>query len=108
MGSVSLNFFLDPFFIYGWGPIPAMGVSGAAIATLFTQLFASVVGLWILFKGKYGIHITLHDFIPDPVHIKKAFFLGLPSSLQMSAQALGMMMLTFLITSFGTTATAAY
>ena len=48
LGTVLLNFLLDPFFIFGWGPIPAMGVAGAAMATLCTQAMAMAIGLGLL------------------------------------------------------------
>jgi putative MATE family efflux protein len=107
-GTVLLNFVLDPLFIYGWGPIPGMGVMGAAIATLGTQSIAALIGLRVLLKGKHGIHLALSDFKPDPVFIKRSFFLGLPASIEQSARALGMTVMTFLITSFGTLTVAAY
>ncbi|MDD3145017.1 MAG: MATE family efflux transporter [Candidatus Gracilibacteria bacterium] len=108
LGTVLLNLFLDPFFIFGFGSFEGMGVSGAAMATLFTQALASFIGFLILLKGKYGIILKMSDFKPDFVYIKKAFFLGLPSSIEMSARSLGMVIMTFLITSFGTLAIASY
>jgi putative MATE family efflux protein len=107
-GTVVLNFVLDPLFIFGWGPIPAMGVMGAAVATVGTQSIAALIGLGVLLGGKYGIHLAWRDFIPDPVYVKRAFLLGLPASIEQSARALGLTVLTFLITSFGTLTVAAY
>lgn len=108
LATVILNFILDPLFIYGWGPIPAMGVMGAAVATVGTQSIAALIGLGILLKGKYGIHLSFSDFKPDTAFIKRAFFLGLPASIEQSGRALGMVVMTFLIASFGTLVVAAY
>ncbi len=108
LGTVLLNLVLDPFFIFGYSFMPSLGVSGAALATIFTQLIATVTGLFILFSGKKGIKIHLTDLRPDFKIIKKMFRLGFPSSLERSSRSLGMLMLTFLVSGFGTTAIAAY
>ncbi|HUX36093.1 MAG TPA: MATE family efflux transporter [Candidatus Paceibacterota bacterium] len=108
LGTVIFNFILDPFFIFGWGSIPAAGVMGAAIATLCTQSIAALIGLSVLLRGKYGIHLSLSDFRPDYVFIKRAFLLGFPASIEQSARGLGLTILTFLIASFGTLTVAAY
>lgn len=108
LGTVLLNFLLDPLFIFGWGIIPATGVMGAALATLGTQSIAAFIGLRVLLGGKYGIHLSLEDFKPDLSFMKRAFFLGLPASIEQSARALGMTVLTFLIASFGTVTVATY
>jgi putative MATE family efflux protein len=108
LGTVFLNFVLDPLLIFGWGPVPGYGVMGAAIATLITQAIAAVVGIAILRIGLHGIHVRRRDFIPDFSYVKRAFFLGLPASVELSARALGLMVMTFLIASFGTLTLAAY
>lgn len=108
LGTVLLNFILDPLFIFGWGPIAAYGVMGAALATLGTQSIAAIIGIAVLRLGKNGIHVRRRDFIPDLEYIKRAFFLGFPASIEQSARALGLTVMTFLITSFGTLAIAAY
>lgn len=107
-GTVLLNFILDPLFIFGWGPVPALGVMGAALATLGTQAIAATIGLVALFRGKYGIHLSFKDFAPDFAYVKRAFFLGFPASIEMSARALALTVMTFLIASFGTLAVASY
>jgi len=53
-----LNILLDPLLIFGWGPIPALGVEGAAIATSIGRAIGVLMQLWILFKG--GKHIRVH------------------------------------------------
>lgn len=106
--TVFLNFAFDPLFIFGWGPIPPEGVGGAAMATLGTQTLAFAVGLVALLSGRFGIHLTWSDFVPDWAFVKRAFALGFPASIEQSARGLGMTVMTFLIATFGTTAIAAY
>ena len=106
--TVILNFALDPLFIFGWGPVPGYGVMGAALATLSTQVLAAVAGMIVLRAGRHGIHVKRRDFIPDVAYMKRAFYLGAPASVEQSARALGLMVLTFLIASFGTRTMAAY
>jgi putative MATE family efflux protein len=108
LGTVILNFVLDPLFIFGWGPIPASGVAGAAIATVGTQSIAAIIGIFILVGGKYSVRLHWRDLTPDWVYIKRAFRLGFPASIEGSARALGLIAMTFLITSFGTVSMAAY
>lgn len=108
LATVFLNFAVNPLMIFGWGPIPAHGVMGAALTTLITQGLASIVGIVLLRRGLHGVRIHAHDLIPDFPHIRRAFFLGLPASLDMSARAVALMMMTFLVSGFGTLGLAAY
>ncbi|HEY1838310.1 MAG: MATE family efflux transporter [Rhizomicrobium sp.] len=107
-GTVVINFFLDPVLIFGHFGLPVMGVTGAAVATLISQLVAAVVSLSLLFGGRFGIHVHWSDFTPDFAFVKRAFLLGYPASIEQSARGLGMTVMTFLITSFGTVVTASF
>lgn len=107
-GTVLLNLILDPLFIMGWGPIPGYGVAGAAIASIGTQGLATAIGMYMLFNGKHGIHIKIPDLKMHFPTIKKMFLLGFPASLSQSARAFGMIIMTFLVASFGTLVIASY
>lgn len=102
--SVGINFVLDPVLIFRAG----LGVMGAALATLFSQAVAATIGLMLLFSGRYGVKLTWKGFRPDFAFIRRAFSLGYPASIEQSARGLGMTVMTFLITSFGTVTTASY
>lgn len=108
LGTVILNMGLDPLFIFGWGPIPGHGVMGAAMATLTTQGLAALIGIAVLLRGKHGIQLNLSAFKPDFTHIKKSLFLGLPGSVELSTRAMGVIMMSFLVASFGTLSMAAF
>lgn len=106
--TVLLNFFLDPLFVFGFLGIPAFGPMGAAMATFTTQAISAILGMAILFGGKHGIHLKIADFIPDFKFIKKAFLIGLPSSIEQSARNFAMVFILSLFTGFGTVAVASY
>ena len=61
--SNGLNIILDPIFIFGYGPIPAYGVEGAAIATTIGRGTAVVFQLSILFMGYGIIKIKIRDLV---------------------------------------------
>jgi putative MATE family efflux protein len=106
--SVVLNAVLDPWFIFGWGPIRGLGVTGAALATVGAQGFAALLGVGVLFTGRYGIRVRLRDFKPDLPFIRRALAVGLPASVEQATRSLGAILLTWIATGFGTTALAAY
>jgi putative MATE family efflux protein len=107
-GTVLLNFVLDPLFIFGLGPIPALGVMGAALATLVTQALAAAIGMTIFLRGRHGIQLSWRAMRPDPRYIKRAFLLGFPGSVELSTRGFGLMVMSFLVASFGTQTIAAY
>lgn len=54
-----INLILDPILIFGWGPVPAMGIAGAAIATTIGRGLAVIYQLYMLFYGKGRIRFRL-------------------------------------------------
>ncbi|MGJ8484414.1 MATE family efflux transporter [Pseudoalteromonas sp. SYSU M81236] len=107
-GTVLLNFVLDPLLIFGFGDFSGFGVMGAALATLITQSLAALIGVWVFLRGRHGIQLKLSSFKPDWQYMKQAFFLGAPGSVELSARAFGLIIMSFLVASFGTHTIASY
>ena len=108
--NVALNYILDPLFIFGapqFG-IPAYGVVGAAIVTLITQASATFIGIAIMMSGKAPIKLRLDCLKPKLPVMKRLIKIGLPSSIEFFSRSGGMILMTVLIATFGTTALAAY
>jgi len=97
IASSVLDTALDPFFVFGWGPIPQMGVVGAALTTLMTRGLAAIIGMYLLFSGRLGIKLKLSDLKPDLSWMKKVVSIGVPSAIGLSGTALGFVVLISLV-----------
>jgi putative MATE family efflux protein len=65
------NIVLDPILIFGLGPIPALGIKGAAIATVIGRGSAVLFQFYILFKGKGRVNLSGRHLVIDPIVLKK-------------------------------------
>ncbi|RZJ67813.1 MAG: MATE family efflux transporter [Flavobacterium sp.] len=73
------NIILCPIFINGFGPIPAFGLTGAAIATTLGRSIGVIYQVWHLFNGKGLLKITISHFIPDWEQIKALVKIATPA-----------------------------
>ncbi len=108
MGAIVCNVLLDPLLIFGVGPLPAMGVGGAALATVLVQTGALVVGVRHLQSGHSALHLRMQDFRPDWRHVRRAAALGFPASIEQGIRTFSSLLLMSLAASFGTLALATY
>ncbi|QKQ98538.1 MATE family efflux transporter [Candidatus Nanohaloarchaea archaeon] len=88
LGTVILNIIIDPIFIFGWGPVPEMGVKGAALATVLARTLSLAIGVGILFTGRKGIEISLSQMHPDLNFFKKMMAIGIPASAEGTGRSL--------------------
>ncbi|MDW7970146.1 MAG: MATE family efflux transporter [Sulfolobales archaeon] len=106
--GVLINVALDPILIFGLGPIPPLGIAGAAIATLVSDLIASLISIRILTTGIRGEKLTATNLRPNKELLTKLVKIGLPISISSIGEAGGFTLLTAIISMLGTAALAAW
>jgi putative MATE family efflux protein len=103
-----LNMVLDPIFIFGWFGVPRMDVAGAAVATVLSQLLASILVVGGLIRGVRGIRIRPQDWSIRAELIRRLLKVGIPSTGQMLSRSLMQLVLMRVVVMCGTAALAAY
>ena len=90
LGAI-VNIIFDPLMIFGIGFFPEMGVTGAAIATVFGQFCGMLFAIIVLFKKNHQIEVTLKGFRPQAAIFKNIYSVGLPSIIMQSIGAIMML-----------------
>jgi len=108
--SVALNVVIDPLLIFGWeaAAIPALGIRGAALATIISRGAASVLGVYVLFFTTRGPDVAVEDLLLKFEHVSQIVRIGVPSALEQSASAAAMLTLTAMVVTFAPAVVAAY
>jgi putative MATE family efflux protein len=101
VSSTVINVALDPFLIFGIGPFPEMGVSGAALSTVIAQACGALLGLYYLLAGKTAYHIKLANLRPNLSILKDIYRVGLPSAVTQIMESLVFVLFNKLVSSFG-------
>ena len=104
-GAVT-NVILDPLLIFGLGPFPEMGITGAAIATVFGQLFSMILGQLILFKHNHLIHVRLRGWKWDSRMVKDIYAVGAPAIMMQCIASVTQFGMNMILSSFTETAVA--
>lgn len=108
IAAAVLNIVLDPVFIFGLGPIPAMGLNGAAIAGLLSRGAFFVVGTYYL---RYRLDLVTFGK-PDPVELRQSWrdvlHVGLPAAGTNVIVPMGLALVTAMIADFGPKAVAGF
>ncbi len=105
LGAV-INVGLDPLLIFGIGPFPKMGVTGAALATVTSQLCSMVLGQFILFKGKHPVKVHFRGWKWQWHVIKDIYAVGFPAILMQCIGSVLQFCMNMILSSFTETAVA--
>lgn len=107
IGAVT-NIILDPILIFGLGPFPKMGVTGAAVATVTGQIVGAVLGLIINFRFNKELDLKLSYLKPRGNIIKRIYAVGVPTMVMNSIGSVMVFGLNKILISFTDAATAVF
>lgn len=101
-----INIVLDPCLIFGLGPFPDLGVTGAAVATNIGRGVGVAYQLWYLFGGKTGIRLGLSDLALRVSILLRLLRVSLPGAVQFVVAMASYVILMRLVAAFGSEAIA--
>jgi putative MATE family efflux protein len=99
---------MEPLLIFGWGPIPRLTVSGAALSLVLCYLAACIYLFRVLFRGHHGVRISLGSLRVDPPVLWKILRIGLPRAFQRSFRSITAIAMVRIVAGYGTKTLAAY
>ena len=103
-----INLVLDPCFIFGWGPFPRLGVTGAALATFTGRSVGVIYQFYRLLKGTERIHILARQIrVHFPV-LLRLIRVSLTGILQFVIAQTSWIGLVRIVSIFGAAALAGY
>ena len=103
-----INIILDPIMIFGLYGFPALGVTGAALATITGQMIAVCICLYFNVKKNHEININMKKFRPDKVTITNIYRVGVPSIIMQSIGSVMTFGMNNILLMFSSTAAAVF
>ena len=102
------NIILDPILIFGYFGAPALGMRGAAIATVIGQCAAGLTGIVLNVKTNSDIAFRISAFRPDMRMIKEILTVAIPTTLTFSINSILIFGMNQVLISLSTAAPAVY
>ena len=107
IGAV-LNCILDPILIFGLFDCPVLGTTGAALATVLSQIIAMGIGFFINVRFNHDVRLHLRGFRPDGGILGEIVRIGLPAAVQQSLLSVLTVGLNRILMPFSQTAVSFY
>jgi putative MATE family efflux protein len=104
----TFNLILDPLFIFGLGPFPELGVTGAAVSTTVGRGIGVLLQLWVLFSGKGRLGVNRSHLKPDFALMGSLLRLSATATFQMMVGMVSWIGLVRILATFGSAALAGY
>ena len=107
LGAI-INIILDPILIFGMFGFPAMGVAGAALATVIGQVAGGILAMYYNLAKNKEITFSWGNLKPDKETIIKIYKVGLPSIIMQSIGSIMTYCMNLILIGFTSTATAVF
>lgn len=107
LGAIT-NIILDPIMIFGLFGCPAMGIRGAAVATVTGQFLAMFLSLFFNLKWNPEVNISMKGFRPDRRIIRTIYAVGVPSIIMQSIASLMTYGMNQILIAFSSTAVTVF
>jgi Na+-driven multidrug efflux pump len=98
---------MDPLLIFGIGPFPALGLAGAAIATVISRATTFVVSVFVLVFGKKMMTLRLPAFRELMGNFARILYIGVPTAATRVIIPVGNGVITRLVSAYGAASVAA-
>lgn len=95
-----INILLDPLLIFGFKKLPALGVAGAALATVFSQMIVTVIFIVVFIKNGYKFNLDCTHYI-NLKFIKNINAWGSPIALQNCLFSIFAMVIARIVATWG-------
>lgn len=103
-----INIILDPLLIFGWGPLPELGLRGAALSTAISMALTCCVSLYILIYREKLLAVV-RPACKEMINVwKKVLSVGLPAALAILVTPISIGLITRILSGFGPDAVAAF
>jgi len=108
IGAAVINIIATPILVFGWGPIPAFNIEGAAYGTLVARVFTLLLALYVAYYREKMIVLIMPALSEMAESCKKVLKVGIPAGVGSAVNPFGVTIVISVIATFGAEAVAAF
>jgi putative MATE family efflux protein len=108
IGAAVINIIATPILVFGWGPVPAFNIEGAAYGTLISRVFSLLLALYVAYYREKMIVLFVPAISEMVQSCKKVLKVGIPAGVGSAVNPFGVAIVTSVIATFGAETVAAF
>ena len=108
IGASVINIITTPILVFGWGPIPAFNIEGAAYGTLIARVFTLILALYVAYYREKMIVLFVPALSEIVQSCKKVLKVGIPAGVGSAVNPFGVTIVVSVIATFGAETVAAF